>query len=164
MQYVISEAVKMKQKVSFGIDVECGKLHYTERLKNGTETKVDIDFNKVATERELILARSNEEPIFIFKKDGLSYYIRLEDKHLKLWPSYYENKMTHLCDQCCNCYAGRCPKVSDHFFEGIYREGITEYTQTIIDAKRIEKYPFITEGCELYGTDKDYFICSKCER
>ena len=53
----------------------------------------------------------------------------------------------HLCFDCDNCYADKCPKVSD----GVKRS--------------LKKYPFISEGVQVYDANGDtkYLFVSKCD-
>jgi len=146
---------------TFYIDTEKKELMYSINPKNGPEELIRVPFVEVSSEKELIKLRIKEKPILILKNDGKLFYLKVEN--MKLLLANFKERPIHHCDSCKNCYPGRCKKVRDRFFEALYRNGISNYNNTVKESKRIEKYPFVLDGIELYGlNDKDYFICSKC--
>lgn len=68
-----------------------------------------------------------------------------------------ENPGIHLCPECMYCHAlgsfenGGCPKVSDS--DGLFwvRMGHLPIKESVCRSKRLEKYPFITAGAELFS-------------
>ena len=148
-------------QISFSIDMESNELIYSTKRPNCEKEITRIPFIEVKSEKELIGLRMKKEPILIIRNNGKLFYLKANK--MKLFLVNFTGRPMHKCDSCRNCYPGRCNKVKDRFFEALYRTGISNYHNTIMESKRIEKYPFIIDGIEFYGlNEKDYFICNKC--
>ncbi|MBQ9280023.1 MAG: hypothetical protein IJ215_03130 [Clostridia bacterium] len=73
------------------------------------------------------------------------------------------NGMTHICGTC-SCGCVECPKVFDRFAESADKD---EYGNVFFqDIKRIEKYPFIQKGIEVFNahTGNQYLLVEECSK
>lgn len=112
---------------------------------------------KQSTEEEIIKLRLTRQPGFVIR-----------DKNGKLYCAPIPNctlvpkdpaLMVHMCRNCGKCC--QCDKVRDNSFEAYLSEG--QKTASAMElSKRIEKYPFITLGYQVFNAaaNNDFTVCS----
>lgn len=140
-----------REEYIYGKDKVTGKDYFIR--KNKLETIVNhysITLNEV-NKNDLAKARSSKTPGFIYKKNGKLYYAAINSKLYFGEFSLGEN-MHHKCsfgNKDCNRLSplpysmGGCEKVSDIKL-------------------RIEKYPFVTDGYEVFNTKNTCMVVLSC--
>lgn len=120
------------------------------------------------TKKELLWLRAQKEAGFVLKIYDKYYYTQIP-ADFNLLSSSVLGDSTHCCKSCpyfstkADCDGG-CSKVRDATPKE-YRLLGAKKGQAIILSKRIEKYDFISLGCETFHTRiSDAFIVSSCTR
>ena len=111
-------------------------------------------------EKEEILQRRLGRRSTVVVKEGKKYYILTNCKKNNSMRHIFGE---HLCSKCDFAKGGLCPKISDMPKEETEKRGY-DILEAIIESKRIEKYPFITKGVELFNATREYFVVSECRR
>ncbi len=119
---------------------------------------------KQISEEELLKVRCSYTPFFVYKENNSLYASKIP-KSLRFLN--IGDSCGHICQRCnrvlhYNNSEQGCPKIQDRFLtESQHSSGIIE---KILDAKRIEKYPFIVNGYESINTRAESFVVTKCNR
>lgn len=169
-------ALKISQKIKFFEDKF--NVSFTkkgeERLKlipNSRQLVNEINKDilnplKETTVDELINIRiCGNVPTFILKKNSALFTTKIPiETHFLFQPLLGK----HLCSTCRHLCVkpdeeGGCAKVRDFCFETCFQSSIC--SKAIADSKRIEKYPFITDGIEVVNcnSQNNIFMVTGCK-
>lgn len=107
----------------------------------------------------LLYCKNNLHNTFFIRKENNEYKITKVPKKL----SFYSSGLPHLCTNCA-CGCNECPKLIDLFAESADKdaEGFVYYHQI----KRIEKYPFILKGIEVFNSrsGEQFLLVEECSK
>lgn len=114
---------------------------------------------KKSTPAEVVKLRMTRKPGFVLRdKNGKLYCATIPNCHLIPEETELE---THMCR---NCVKGcKCEKIHDNSLEGNMSNG-KKYVLAMEMSKRLEKYPFITYGYQIFNAlDNNELTVCQCK-
>ena len=151
-------------------------LHYEKKtFKKGRDGKKELanievkDFPfKMASEKELMRMRISGKKLFILYKRGCRFYAEIPDISFGAFSNIAKTECiyeSHCCDRLLPMPTeqGGCDKVYDLPLERYISKNYS-FSELLQIAKRIDKYPFITEGYETCNIPAPVFVVLKCSK
>jgi len=166
--------------------------HITEitQFPDGTVTRKEYPFH-VADKKEIQKIRFHLLPAVILKDEGVFYVANLP-KDAEIVASQFLYKYDHSCNFCNRCSAasdkkGGCAKVRDFHWKvnaknsGLFNLVLSQkdfptpqqyedykdsrkkdFIKSILESRRIEKYPFLDSAIEGINLKRDFFFIMRC--